>query len=150
MPGTPPAARLLYGASYRRDLFTRFGPFREDLAGGEDSDFNDRLRHGGVALHWEPRVQTAHDHPRRLPALLADHYRRGRRTAESLERLTGVRAGWVARRVLARVRHTVPLAWRAAEAAERPWMVAAAPLVALAAVAYALGAATAARGGSGG
>lgn len=150
MPGTPAAARLLYGASYRRDLFTRFGPFREDLAGGEDSDFNDRLRRGGVELHWEPRVQTAHDHPRRLPALLADHHRRGRRTAESLERLAGARAGWVARRVLARVRHTVPLAWRAAEPGERPWVAAATPLVALAAVAYALGAATAARGGSGG
>lgn len=147
MPGTPAAARLLYGASYRRDLFDRFGPFREDLAGGEDSDFNDRLRGGGVALHWEPRVRTAHDHPRRLRALLADHHRRGRRTAASLERLSGARAGWVARRVLARVGHTLPLAWRSAAPGERPWVAAAAPLVALAAIAYALGAATVGRAG---
>lgn len=145
MPGTPAAARLLYGASYRRDLFDRFGLFREDLAGGEDSDFNDRLRRGGVSIHWEPRVRTAHDHPRRLAALLADHHRRGRRTAASLERLTGARAAWVARRVFVRVRHTVPLAWRAAAPAERRWVAAAAPLVVLAAAAYALGAATAPR-----
>ena len=145
MPGTPAGARLLYGGSYARELFARHGPFREDVEGGEDSDFNQRLAAAGVTLHWDPRVRTAHDHPRRLGPLLADHRRRGRRTAESLGRLSGAGAGWVARRVLARVRHTLPLAWRSAEPAERPWIAAAAPLVVLAAIAYAAGALSAAR-----
>ncbi|HEX6202809.1 MAG TPA: glycosyltransferase [Thermoanaerobaculia bacterium] len=145
MPGTPPEHRLLYGASYRRDLFDRCGLFREDLEGGEDSDFHQRLGHRGIAIAWEPRVRTAHDHPRSLGALLADHHRRGRRTAASLERLSHARAPWVARRVLVRVRHTLPLAWRSAAPGERRWIAAAAPLVVLAAAAYAAGALSAPR-----
>lgn len=141
MPGTPPAARLLYGGSYARHLFARLGGFREDVEGGEDSDFNRRLAEAGIPLHWAPGVRTAHDHPRRLGALLADHHRRGRRTAASLGRLSGAGAGWVARQALARVRRTLPLAWRSAAPAERPWIAAAAPLVVLAAAAYAAGAA---------
>ncbi|HSK75108.1 MAG TPA: glycosyltransferase [Thermoanaerobaculia bacterium] len=145
MPGAPAGSALLYGASYARDLFDRFGPFREDLRGGEDTDFHQRLADGGVPVAWEPAVRTAHRHPRRLRALLADQYRRGARTATAWIRLGGPRPREVAAIALRRVPQGVGMAWRSAEAGERPWIAAASLLLPAAALSYAAGALGAAR-----
>jgi len=145
MPGVPPADALLYGASYDRALFDRCGTFREDLRGGEDTEFHERLAAAGVELAWEPAVRTAHRHPRSVKALLGDQYRRGARSAASWARLSGPRPGQVAINALRRVPAGVVMAWRSAEAGERPWIAAASLLLPAAALAYAAGALAAAR-----
>jgi GT2 family glycosyltransferase len=140
MPGAPACSRLLYGASYDRRLFDRFGLFAPHLRSGEDTDFHRRLA-GEVEIAWAPEVRTAHRHPRHLPGLLADQYRRGalaRRAWRDLRENEGGRT--VARRILRRAPHSLAAAWRAAEPGERPWIAAAAPLLPLATAAYALGA----------
>jgi glycosyltransferase involved in cell wall biosynthesis len=133
----------LYGASFDRALFARFGRFREDLRTGEDTEFRERL--DGVPIAWAPEVRSAHRQPQRLGALLRDHLARGRRAAVSLERLRGrpyrhrlVRQG-VRRAVV-----TARIGWRAAPG-ERLSQAAAWPLLLAASVAYALGAAGAPR-----
>lgn len=145
MPGAPPAEALLYGASYDRGLFDRFGLFREDLRGAEDTDFHQRLTAGGVPIAWEPAVRTAHRHPRRLGSLLADQYRRGARSATAWSRLQAYRPREVAANALRRVPDGVGRAWRSAEPGERPWIAAASLLLPAAALAYAAGALHAAR-----
>ena len=145
MPGAPSAEALLYGASYDRSLFERFGRFREDLRGGEDTDFHQRLTAGGVSIAWEPAGRTAHRHPRRLGALLVDQYRRGARSATAWTRLQAWRPREVAANALHRVPDGVGRAWRSAGPGERPWIAAASLLLPAAALAYAAGALHAAR-----
>jgi glycosyltransferase involved in cell wall biosynthesis len=144
MPGVPPAEALLYGASYDRALFSRYGRFREDLRGGEDTDFHQRMA-GEVTIAWEPAVRTAHRHPRHPIALLADQYRRGARSATAWTRLNGYRPREVAASALRRVPEGIGRAWRSAGPGERPWIAAASLLLPAAAVAYAAGALRAAR-----
>lgn len=144
MPGVPPGEALRYGASYARSLFERFGPFREDLRGGEDTDFHQRLD-GEVTIAWEPAVRTAHRHPRRLTTLLADQYRRGARSATAWTRLQQYRPTEVASNALRRVPEGLKRAWRAAEPGERPWIAAASLLLPVSALAYAAGALRVAR-----
>lgn len=144
MPGVPPGEALLYGASYARGLFERFGPFREDLRGAEDTDFHQRFGQE-VAIAWEPAVRTAHRHPRRVGALLADQYRRGARSATAWSRLQRYRPLEVASNALRRVPEGVETAWRAAAPGERRWIAAASLLLPAAALAYAAGALRAAR-----
>jgi glycosyltransferase involved in cell wall biosynthesis len=79
LTGTPPEERLFYGLSYDRRLFDAYGPFREDLHQGEDTELRARLD-GHVNFAWAPGVRTAHDNPRRLSALLRDQYERGHRS----------------------------------------------------------------------
>jgi glycosyltransferase involved in cell wall biosynthesis len=80
MPGAEPPDRLLFGLSYDRRLFDRFGMFREDLRVGEDSDFNGRIGES-VTIGWAPDVRTRHPGPERMREFLADQRRRGRRGA---------------------------------------------------------------------
>jgi len=138
MPGVPAGDALLYGVSYARGLFDRFGPFREDLRGGEDTDFHRRLA-GRVAIAWEPRVRTAHRHPTTLHALLRDQFQRGARSATAWGRLDGSASPSVARNALRRVPEGARFAWRAAGPGERPWIAAAIALLPLSALAYAAG-----------
>lgn len=139
MPGAPPADALRYGVSYERTLFDRFGLFREDLRGGEDTEFHQRMA-GEVAIAWEPGVRTAHRHPRRVAVLLADQYRRGARMAGAWGRLQGPRPGQVAADALRRLPPDVKRAWRSADRKDRPWIAAASLLLPVAALAYAAGA----------
>jgi glycosyltransferase involved in cell wall biosynthesis len=145
MPGAPADRALRYGVSYARSLFERFGVFREDLRGGEDTELHQRLA-GEVEIAWEPAVRTAHRHPRRLSLLLADQYRRGARSAMAWTRLRGPVPREVAANALRRVPEGVGMAWRNAEAGERPWIAAASLILPAAALAYAAGA-LARRGG---
>ncbi len=140
MPGAPPADALRYGVSYERTLFDRFGLFREELRGGEDTEFHQRMTAGEVPIAWEPAVRTAHRHPRRVTAFLADQYRRGARMAGSWGRLQGPRPGQVAADALRRLPADIERAWRSADRKDRPWIAAASFLLPAAALAYAAGA----------
>jgi glycosyltransferase involved in cell wall biosynthesis len=73
----PPGERLLYGLSYERALFERHGRFREDLRGGEDTEFNARLQ-GVARIAWSDDVRTAHRFPMTLRLFLRELHRRGR------------------------------------------------------------------------
>ena len=144
MPGVPAGEALRYGASYARSLFERFGPFREDLRGGEDTDFHQRLA-GEVAIAWEPAGRTAHRHPRRVSTLLADQYRRGARSVASWANLQAYDARFIATNAMRRLPDDVARAWRSAEPGERPWIAAASLVLPAAVLAYAAGALRAAR-----
>lgn len=149
MPGAPPERRLLYGVSYARDLFDRFGLFPEELRAGEDTAFNQRLA-GIVDIEWAPEVQTRHRHPRRLGELVRDQFGRGARAAAAWAILGGRRRAYVAADAFRRLPSCLGTAWRAAERAQRPWISAAVPLLPVAAAAYAAGALFGGRGGRGG
>lgn len=139
MPGVPPPHALLYGVSYARSLFEDHGFFREDMRGGEDTDFHQRLSVGGVVIVWEPGARTAHRHPTRLFDLLRDQFRRGARSALAWERLRGPAPIRVATNAFQRLPSSARLAWRAVTPGERKWVAAAAVLLPLAAMAYAAG-----------
>lgn len=139
MPGVPTDKASLYGASYDRCLFDQFGLFREDMRGGEDTEFHQRLA-PEVAIRWAPNVRTAHRHPRTFGSLLRDHYRRGRRTAAAWNRLDGYGALTVAKNVVRRAPTSTRAAWRAAAPGERRWVAAAATILVFPTIAYALGA----------
>lgn len=148
MPGTPAGEALLYGVSYARGLFAACGTFREDLRGGEDTDFHNRLREHTV-IAWEPAVRTAHRHPRRLTELLRDQYRRGARSAAAWRKLQGPQPREVALIALRRLPADFKRAWRcsstagsagAAGASDRLWIAAAGLVLPAAALAYAAGA----------
>lgn len=76
-PGIPRARASLYGNSYARWLFDRYGPFREDLRVAEDTEFRFRLN-GEKRPAWDSQILTAHDNPTALPQLLTQHHARGR------------------------------------------------------------------------
>ena len=139
MPGVPSPHALLYGVSYARDLFESYGLFREEIRGGEDTDFHQRLSAGGVEIVWEPEVRTAHRHPTRLFELLHDQFRRGARSARAWERLRGPAPIRVATNAFQRIPSSACLAWHAVARHERKWVAAAAMLLPIAATAYAAG-----------
>jgi glycosyltransferase involved in cell wall biosynthesis len=96
-PDTPPSERLLLGLSCHRDAFERFGCFREDLPGGEDSEFTGRIL-TAVDIVWAGDVRTAHRNATSPVALVKDHYRRGVRNAHTQLRLNGSAATLAAAR----------------------------------------------------
>ncbi len=102
-PDTPAAARLMLGLSCHRNAFARFGSFREDLPGGEDSEFTARLLER-LEIVWAGDVRTAHRNARTPTALIGDHYRRGVRNARTQIALTGRPNTWpAARQALANI-----------------------------------------------
>ncbi len=139
MPGAPEGVALRYGVSYARDLFERFGSFREDLRTGEDTEFHRRLA-GQVPIAWVPEVRTAHRHPRRLSALWSDQFRRGTRAAAAWSLLAGPSAARVATDALVRIPGCLRIAWRGSRGQERAWIAAASLALPAAALAYAAGA----------
>lgn len=139
MPGTTEREALRYGVSYARELFERFGTFREDLRTGEDTEFHQRLA-GQVPIAWAPEVRTAHRHPRRFGALWVDQFRRGRRSAATWSHLAGPSARRVAVDAFGRIPACFRIAWRGSRGAERAWIAAASLALPGAALAYAAGA----------
>lgn len=139
MVGNPPSRAARYGASYARSLFDAHGLFRDDLRGGEDTDFHARFG-GGETIEWEPAVRTAHRNPVTLRGLLHDQFRRGARIARAWRSLGGpgpIRVAWNA---IQRVPKQAKSARAFVEPASREAMQKATLLLPLAAVAYALGA----------
>lgn len=138
-PGIPEERALLYGCSYDRALFARFGSFRGDLRAGEDTEMHRRFD-DSVGIRWCPRVRTAHRHPTTPWGLLGDQYARGGRAARAWAALGRASRGAVARAAFARLRSCADLAWRTCEPADRKWLALALPLLPIATFAYALGA----------
>lgn len=135
--------RLLYSLSYRRDVFERFGRFREDLRAGEDTEFNARFERS-LHVSLAPTAVTAHRYPVGPGAWLAEAFRRGRLDVAShqavitraLARLA------VASRAPRGMAHAFLVAARTAPP-DRERMFRAWPLVLAGGVAYVAGAITA-------
>jgi len=108
-PGSEAEPQGLYGLSYDRRLFERYGYFSPDLRAGEDTHFNRRVQ-GREVVRFGRGVLTLHRYPTSIPAMLIDAYRRGSRTPAILldltkppaSRLAGFRRRRVRRHLLAR------------------------------------------------
>lgn len=139
MPCLPASEALRYGVSYSRALLEAIGPFPEQLRVGEDSVVNARAAER-APIAWVPEARTAHRHPATIASMLRDQHARGARAAAALRELSGLSPRAVARNALARLGITYRLAWRYLERGERRHLLRAAPLLPLAAWAYARGA----------
>lgn len=142
VPGSsvPPGDRLLFGLSYARELFERFGLFREDMRTGEDEEFNDRFS-DAVPIAWAPGVQTAHRHPTRVQALMLDQYRRGMRMSQAKCEIVGTPQAWpIARYTLRHLPRDVQYVWHGVHPRHRRRLVGACLLMPPAVLAYVLGA----------
>jgi glycosyltransferase involved in cell wall biosynthesis len=144
-PEAPAEGRKLFGLSYDRRLFERFGLFPEDIRFGEDALFN-ALIADGQRVEWAPEVRTAHRHPRTVRALVRDLFGRGRVAISSTSSGGGssdrLRAAGRAQRG---VRYCLRSVWREPGELSRRRLVEVAPLILLAAAAQALGALLGAR-----
>lgn len=139
LPGACEDLALRYGASYQRALFDRHGLFRDDIEGGEDTEFHARLSETERPI-WRPDVQTIHTGPETLGSFLSTQGQRGRRMAETLRAIGGPTNRTVATDAIARTRRILVEASRFTPANERWRIWLAAPLIALGNVAYARGA----------
>jgi glycosyltransferase involved in cell wall biosynthesis len=145
MPGTDDRAWQHYGVSYARELFAEYGWFDEDLRGGEDTEFHRRFA-DRVPIHRGVGIRTLHRHPERVQALLHDQYRRGRRAVRAFRGIGDpVRARQLPAEVLVRAFASFARFWRASTTVDRARAIAALPLIAGGAGAYALGAVVAQR-----
>lgn len=139
-PIVPRHDRLLYGASYARELFHHYGQFQEDLRTGEDTEFHERFG-GSVPIAWAPDVRTAHRHPTGVGALMLDQYVRGVRMAQAKARIWGRPHGWtVTRETIRSLPRHLKYAWFGAGPEHRPQLAAACLLVPPAVLAYVFGA----------
>jgi GT2 family glycosyltransferase len=137
-PSAPPGERQLYGASYDRRLFDRFGAFREDLRKGEDTEFHRRLR-GEVAIEWAPEVRTAHRHPTSVRALVRDQYARGRLAGRGRPRSEGAGGWWTATGMLRSLPWRIGSAWRDREPDRERELLHSFALLPAGALSYAIG-----------
>lgn len=143
MAVTRPSQRLHYSLSYDRELFGRFGRFREDLPAGEDSEFNARFRKHAQTVFAVDAV-TAHRYPTEPRSMLGDALRRGRLQA----RMQGAIEGRGPRRLRVAVRGPLGVI-RAVDITsrtprhERAPLLRALPLAVAASVSYTVGALTA-------
>jgi hypothetical protein len=139
-PGARTDQRLFYGLSYDREIFDRFGGFRDDLLAGEDTEFNSRFA-TVLPVAFAPDVRTAHRNPTDVGELLGDAFRRGRRRARASAQLGVRRSGLrVAIETQRGAPWGVPHAWREGSWAHRATVTTAALLVPLTAAAYVAGA----------
>ena len=138
-----PSQRLLYGLSYDRRLFDRYGSFREDLRAGEDTEFNARLGPEANVVAAAD-VRTAHRYPTTISAMLRDAYRRGRLQAAMVGQIERGPQGRprsikVASRGPRNILRSLWCVWRTSPPA-RARLLRAWPLVAVGGVVYSLGA----------
>ena len=141
MPLTRRDNVLLYGVSYTRNLFDEHGPFREDVRGGEDTDFNARI--GGAAqIAWRPDIQTIHRGTDRLSDFLSDQVGRGRRMVRSRTALGDGMAGAVKTDALVRIGRTLKRSLHVVERRDLFVLILAAPVMVAGGFAYFIGAAT--------
>jgi succinoglycan biosynthesis protein ExoA len=52
----PRSADTVFGGAWKRELFTRIGGFNEQLARGQDMEFNLRLRRAGGTILMDPQI----------------------------------------------------------------------------------------------
>ena len=66
------------GATYRREVFERIGPYDEDFDACEDCDFNLRVRKHGYKAYTDPRLAVFYEPRANLKGLLKQMMRYGR------------------------------------------------------------------------
>jgi GT2 family glycosyltransferase len=142
MPGIEPSLALTYGASYERRLFEAHGAFREDLEGGEDTEFNLRLETRDEPI-WRPEIRTIHVGAETLGSFLSSQFRRGRRMARAWREIGTYSAGRVAADAIERTGFIIRHASGVVEPRRRWTAVLSMPLIVLGNLVYALGALTA-------
>ncbi|KAA3630907.1 MAG: hypothetical protein DWQ08_05545, partial [Proteobacteria bacterium] len=140
VPNTRDRDWLHYGVSYSRELFERYGAFREDLRGGEDSEFHQRF--GGETLIARGRgIHTLHRHPETTRAFLDDMFRRGHRACRAFEAIGRHElAERLPRQSISRMPISFSLFWHASRTADRLRALVSLPLAVAGAVAYGMGA----------
>ncbi|WP_245444882.1 hypothetical protein [Pseudaminobacter soli (ex Li et al. 2025)] len=69
---------MLFGLSYRRELFDMFGSFDEQIRVGEDTLLNEKIERVERPV-WNPQIVTLHRYPAALRPALIDQFHRGRR-----------------------------------------------------------------------
>ena len=139
MPRVPTALAQCYGASYDRRLFEQHGLFREDIEGGEDTDFHLRLDPAQRPV-WCPTVQTVHRGPSTLRSFVSDQYKRGKRAADAWMVIAGRSRRSFAWGILGRIASTMQISVRVAERRFFVSTLVALPLIALGGLVYAAGA----------
>jgi len=63
--------------SFRRDMFFRIGGFDENLLTNEDYEFNVRIREGGGAIWFDPRIRCVYFARKNLRELAKQYWRYG-------------------------------------------------------------------------
>lgn len=139
LPGIDPALALNYGASYDRRLFEKYGAFRDDMEGGEDTEFHQRLVDADKPV-WHPEICTSHRGPATFGSFLSDQFERGRRAAHAWRAINGLGRGRVASNIVKRIGFILRQSLKVADPQNRVAVFLALPLVALGGCAYALGA----------
>jgi glycosyltransferase involved in cell wall biosynthesis len=138
-PEAAPSERLMLGLSCHHTVFERFGTFRADLPGGEDSEFTERLL-SEVEIAWCGGVRSAHRNATAPRALMRDHFRRGVRNTRTATRLSGeprtAHAAWEA---LANVPRALAWGHRLSTEEDGPSPLRAWPMLLPATVAYLAG-----------
>ncbi|MCC7124800.1 MAG: glycosyltransferase [Acidobacteria bacterium] len=141
LPETPRHARLHYGVSLARTVFTRLGVYRSDLRTGEDTELRERAG-GRLRMVYRADVRTAHRNPTTLGAFLRDQQSRGALSVQARDELYGGSSRrLVVRNSLRRVRASVALALESTPPSERLNVWLGLPWVLPGALAYAWGAA---------
>ncbi len=144
MPRANPGVALKYGASYERALFERYGPFREDMEGGEDTEFHQRLDAADKPV-WRPDVRTVHKGATTLSGFLKGQFARGRRMAHAWREIGAFSPMAVARNAVQRTGMIVGEGYNVVEPDQRWAVIVAAPLIVLGNIVYAWGALSAGR-----
>lgn len=139
MPRVPGELAQCYGASYDRRLFEQHGQFREDIEGGEDTDFHMRLAPSQRPV-WCPTVQTVHRGPSTLRGFVRDQFKRGRRAADAWMAIAGRSRRSFAWGILSRTASTINISVRIAERRYFLSTLVALPLITLGSCFYAAGA----------
>jgi hypothetical protein len=139
MPRAAPDKALAYGASYARSLFDRYGVFRDDLEGGEDTEFHQRLAPADKPV-WRPQVCTVHAGADTLLAFLSGQFRRGRRIALAWRAIGTCNRAAVAKNAIARTGAVLAEALAVVEPQHRLTALLSMPLIVLGNVVYAWGA----------
>lgn len=139
MPRANPDVALLYGVSYDRALFETYGLFREDLASGEDTEFNQRLPSEDTP-QWAPEVVTIHHGAESLGAFFRSQWSRGKRMAQAWSALGAFGASEVGRNAIARTAMILREMWSVIEPPQRTAAALSVPLIVLGNICYACGA----------
>lgn len=67
----------VFGGCYRRDVFDRVGYFNEDLARGQDMEFNLRLRRAGGKILLDPSIESWYYSRSDMSSFLAHNWTNG-------------------------------------------------------------------------
>jgi glycosyltransferase involved in cell wall biosynthesis len=139
MPRTPANIALAYGGSYDRRLFSTYGFFREDMRGGEDTEFHMRLS-ADEQPKWSPQIQTVHFGTSSWLQFFSDQFQRGKRSAQAWHDINQWNRFGFAWGILKRVPQIFQMSLKVVEPAHRFSALLATPLIFMGGIAYAAGA----------